>query len=238
MLPFVPAVMERVQALMHTDDPHLREPVLSVVASVAASAEGHFAPHAEALLPLMPHLMAASGPGAPEVRARATECAGLLLSCLGPDRAVTLAQEPARVALQALASTSSHELREYCFGFFGQLAEAAPALAGDVLAAVLPAALAATEQDDGAPTRVGPGGGGRGGGAGESSGAEGSDSDDEDDSALQLAAVRTGLVEEKCAATQCIGKLAGAAGAAFGPSLPAACRAVEAMCGHFHEEVR
>ena len=70
-----------------------------------------------------------------DARARATECAGLLLGCVDRDRALHFAPGLARAALPALG-TDSPELREYTFGFFSHLFEAVGPAAAELLPAV------------------------------------------------------------------------------------------------------
>jgi len=239
--PYVDALMARLLALLEhgaAAQPRLLEPALSVVASVASAAERRLAGYAEGLLPALEGLLARPGPGVTaDARARATECAGLLLGCVDRDRALHFAPGLARAALPALG-TDSPELREYTFGFFSHLFEAVGPAAAELLPAVAAAAMAACRQDDG----CGDGGGGGGGGGdsdGDGDGGGDSDSDgDSDGGRGRLMEVRTGVMEEKCSAAQCLGKMARHAGPAFLPLLPEVVPLLETLATYFHPHVR
>jgi len=212
----------------------LAAPALSLLAAVAAAAGRGFAPLAPNVLPALSHLMASRGTsaGALSARARATECAGLVVGSLSRDEASRWLPTLAEGAIWALgpamdsnpASTDAHpatgasrvaragvELREHAFGFFGAAAPvAAPSLAAQLLAAAGPAALAALGADDGPARGVGRrdrgDDGDDGGGDGPSTSSGGSSEGRDGGGGLALQ-VRSGLVDEKAAALLCLGRL-------------------------------
>lgn len=213
-------------ALLQSGVPEHREPALSVIASVAASAEHKLHAFAERLLPELASFLSQAPPSdplPPEVKARAIECAGLLFGCVPKETALFLAPALASTALAALTESST-ELREFTFGFFGHLADAIGPAAAELLPRVVPVAAALCVEDDM---------------EGEMPGKRGGDEEDEEgeEGGMQLD-VRTGVTEEKCSAAHCIASLAKACGAAFMPFMADARKAAESCAKHAYPEVR
>jgi len=239
ILPFVGGLMEALLHLLRTSPLKIQEMVLSAIASVAASAQGSpvFLGYAQQLLPLLLELMQQESPKAVlKARARATECAGLVLQSIGREQCSRLpvAGHIVHAALQGLLTIDDTELREWSYGFFHHLADTIKEDVTPLMSQIVDKALASLDlADEGrAEEREGEEGGER------EEEDDDDDDDDDDDAGTRRFSVRTGVMDEKCAATLCLGSLARAAGQHFMKQMADVIPAVVEMTQYFHEDVR
>lgn len=206
---------------------------LSAVASAAAAAEEGFAPYAPSVLPILRQFMSLTKEEALGARARATECAALVLSALGREAAAGTGLEEFSALVMAGMDLDHSELKEYAHCYFGHLAKLLQADFGHFLPAVVARAFASIEQADGF---VGDGDG-RAAAAAAGISIDVS-SDEEDESGQAWTHVRTGVMDEKASACEALGIYAANTGALFLPYLEQAVGCVERMAQYFHGDVR
>lgn len=228
--PYVPAMLQVLGAALASGSADLQELALSATASAAASAGEAFRPHLPELLPRLVACLTNEQPDFVTVRARALECVGMLVAAEGGREA--LGDECIQnilVVAQAGSASEHSELREYAHGYYMNAAHALKADFTPYLAQVVPAALQSLAMDDGTVLY-------------DSDTDEDSDSDDDDagdgvgDS--KSLRVRTGVLDEKAAATRALGTYAEHCGVAYAPWLEQVLPALEQMSTYFHEDVR
>ena len=150
------------------------------------------------------------------------------------------------------------ELREYTYGFFGQLAELIGAEIAPIVPQLLPRLLETINNEDtisfdspeekegglkavaralskGVTNDDGPC---DGDGEGEEEESEEEDDDSDDDDGGPTLSIRTALLDEKASAAHCISELAKHAGAAFAPHIDACMPPMLNATGYFHPDVR
>ncbi|BDA47413.1 Importin-4 [Coccomyxa sp. Obi] len=213
---------------------------LGAISSAASAAGSGFQPYAAAVLPLLRSYMNITEEEMLPCRARATEAVGIIACAVGKDAMGGSIPDFVGAALQGMALDHS-ELREYTNGMLGHLAETL----GEEFAPFLPnavqAAIASCSQDDGV--------------AEENSDEEGTaetksesigsddeadeevDDEDEEDASRRLN-VRTGVLDEKAAATQALGAYAKATLAHFAPYIAPTLPVLLRMAAYFHDDVR
>jgi hypothetical protein len=197
------------------------------------------------VLPVLQHFMQQPGEAALPARCKAIVCAGMLAETLGPGDPVVGPAIPgiAEAVLAGFGAADSAELREYCHIAVASLAAALREGAAPYVPRAVAAAAASCEQPDGEVVRRGGGGNGDAGsediGSEDSEDAEGEGEDDDDsDYGGASYRVRTGVVDEKIAATAAVGALADAAPAAVAPHAAALANLLKLGAQHPHEEVR
>jgi len=245
ILPFMPQLIERlVGVLSHgatTNNHDVQEMALSAIASTAAAAAADFAPYVGAVLPALQHFLTVERSELLPCRCRATECMGLLLEHLGATQQVAIELIPQVMALGIQGfHLNNTELREYTHGLFAAIAKALKAGFTGYLQHVVPLAIESLEQDDGAGSEdddaedgAGPSANGPGQGA-ENSDEEGSSEGGHD----RQFSVRTGVLDEKCAALNALGLYAEHLPVQFAPYLVQVLQLAAAGANYFHEEIR
>jgi importin-4 len=171
------------------------------------------------------------------LRARATECGGVLVAALGREAcAADLAGfvERALLGLRDPDLAECPELREYTYSAFANLAGVLGEDLGPALPALVPLLLQSCASEDG----VLPVAGGAAAGDGALAGVGRDSDDEEEDDDPRTVMVRTAVMDEKASAVHAVGALAEGAGAAFAPYLDEALGCVQGLLGYFHEDVR
>jgi hypothetical protein len=232
LIPYLEQLMSKMGELLQAPALELRELALSVIATAAGAAGEHFARFFE---PTMMHVLTCMQLTADEelsLRARATECGGVLLaSC--PDMGKVMLKDDAhgyvRMAMQGL-SLDSNELREYTYGAFANMALLLKEEVGALAGTLLPMLLTSIESEDGVAAEYDDEDDGAARGLG------GDDSEGDDD--IRAITVRTAWLDEKAAAVFCLGNIAEAMGAGFLPHLELCWEAVDNVAQYFHEDVR
>ncbi|GLC39350.1 hypothetical protein PLESTB_000894500 [Pleodorina starrii] len=237
IVPYLEQLVSGLCTVLSVTGPAVQELAMSALASVVSAAGKDFEPFLGPLLPVLHHFMSATSPALLSCRYRATETAGLLFEGLGGGCAQLRALAPAfmELGLQGFKMDSS-DLREYGHGMFACIAKALGADFVPYLQYTVPLALESVNQDDGVF-----------GDDDDDDEEEEEDDDEEEDEEsearrAQQLSVRTGVLDEKCAATAALGWYAHACPAAFLPYMEQALTSLTktpgGMCRYFHEEVR
>ncbi|GFR46415.1 hypothetical protein Agub_g7997, partial [Astrephomene gubernaculifera] len=256
---YLPQLVSGLCTVLSVTGPAVQELALSALASVVAAAGREFEPYLASILPALHHFLSSSSPALLPCRCRATETAGLLFEGLmGQGAAGSTAGQAGQgastaggggggcTALRELVPAlmelglqgfklDSSELREYGHGMFACIAKALAADFLPYLPHCVPRALESLAQDDGVY-------------GDEDEDEEDEDEEDEEEEEetdarrAQQLSIRTGVLDEKCAAVAALGHFAQACPAAFLPfmedTLAALTKSGGGMCRYFHEEVR
>ncbi|EFJ45451.1 hypothetical protein VOLCADRAFT_94324 [Volvox carteri f. nagariensis] len=237
IVPYLEQLVSGLCTVLGVTGPAVQELALSALASVVSAAGKEFEPYLGPLLPVLHHFLSATSPGLLACRCRATETAGLLFEGVGGGCTALRALAPALVefGLQGFKLDSS-ELREYGHGMFACIAKALGADFVPYLQYTVPLALESIAQNDGMWDDDDDD---------DDEGESEEEEEGEDEGARKRAqqfSIRTGVLDEKCAATAALGLYAQAAPAAFMPymeqALTALTKSPGGMCRYFHEEVR
>ncbi|OVA07293.1 HEAT [Macleaya cordata] len=234
ILPFLEPLMGRLLAALQNSPRNLQETCMSAIGSVAAAAEQAFIPYAERVLELMKIFMVLTKDEDLRSRARATELVGIVAMAVGRMRMESILPPFIEAALSGFALEFS-ELREYTHGFFSNVAEIMDDGFAQYLPHVVPLAFSSCNLDDGSAVDID-----------ESDddeningfGGVSSDDDAHDEPRVRNISIRTGVLDEKAAATQAIGLFALHTKSAYAPYLEESLRIVVRHSTYFHEDVR
>ncbi|KAK9167521.1 hypothetical protein Scep_002712 [Stephania cephalantha] len=204
--------------------------VKSAIGSVATAAEQAFVPYAERVLELMKIFMVLTNDEDLCSRARATELVGIVAMTVGRTRMESILPPFIEAAISVIffSALSSwmrcnnflsdpnvsfsqgfelefSELREYSHGFFSSVAEIMDDSFAKYLPRVVPLAFASCNLDDGSAVDIAE--------SDDDENANGfggvsSDDDAHDEPRVRNISIRTGVLDEKAAATQAIGLFA------------------------------
>jgi importin-4 len=232
--PYLDRLMAKMGQLLASDSNELRELGVSAVASAAGATGALFRPYYPAAMQAVARFMQLTDADDLLLRARATECGGVLVAALGREACqADLAGfvERALLGLRDPDLSECPELREYTYSAFANLAGVLGEDLAPAMPSLMPLLLQSCASEDGVLPMAAHGGGGMVG--------VGRDSDDdEDDDDPRTLVVRTAVMDEKASAVHTVGALAEGTGAAFAPYLDEALGAVQRLLGYFHEDVR
>ncbi|KAB1207042.1 putative importin subunit beta-4 [Morella rubra] len=233
ILPFLDPLMGRLLAALHNSPRNLQETCMSAMGSVAAAAEQAFLPYAERVLELMKNFMVLTNDEDLCSRARATELVGIVAMSVGRPRMEPILPPFIEAAITGFGLEFS-ELREYTHGFFSNIAEVLAEGFVQYLLHVVPLAFASCNLDDGSAVDIDDSDGENFNGFG------GVSSDDEahDESRVRNISIRTGVLDEKAAATQALGLFAQQTKSSYAPYLEESLKILVRHSGYFHEDVR
>lgn len=233
ILPFLDPLMGRLLAALQNSPRNLQETCMSAIGSVAAAAEQAFLPYAERVLELMKNFMVLTNDEDLRSRARATELVGIVAMSVGRMRMEPILPPFIEAAIAGFKLEFS-ELREYTHGFFSNIAEILAIGFAQYLPHVVPLAFASCNLDDGSAVDID-----------ESddeniNGFGGVSSDDEahDEPRVRNISIRTGVLDEKAAATQALGLFAEHTKSSYAPYLEESLKILVRHSGYFHEDVR
>ncbi|KAM7270140.1 hypothetical protein ACFE04_029354 [Oxalis oulophora] len=233
ILPYLDPLMSKLLAALQSSPRNLQETIMSAIGSVASAAEQAFMPYAESILELMKSFMVLTNDGDLRSRARATELVGIVAMSVGRTRMEPILPPFMEAAISGFALEYS-ELREYSHGFFSNAAEILDDGFTQYLPHVVPLAFTSCNLDDGSAVDID-----------ESddenlNGFGGVSSDDEahDEPRVRNISIRTGVLDEKAAATQALGLFALHTKRAYAPYLDESLRILVRHAGYFHEDVR
>ncbi|KAG6398678.1 hypothetical protein SASPL_140145 [Salvia splendens] len=234
ILPFLDPLMGKLLAALQNSPRNLQETCMSAIGSVASAAEQAFLPYAERVLELMKIFMVLTNDEDLRSRARATELAGIVAMSVGRARMEPILPPFIEAAISGFSLDFS-ELREYTHGFFSNVAELLEDGFSQYLPHVVPLAFSSCNLDDGSAVDV------------EESdeddnvnGFSGVSSDDEahDEPRVRSISVRTGVLDEKAAATQALGLFALHAKSSYSPYIEETLKILVRHSTYFHEDVR
>ncbi|KAF9608378.1 hypothetical protein IFM89_009744 [Coptis chinensis] len=234
ILPFLDPLMGRLLTALQNSSRNLQETCMSAIGSVATAAEQAFVPYAERVLELMKIFMVLTNDEDLCSRARATELVGIVAMAVGRMRVEPILPPFIEAAISGFSLEFS-ELREYTHGFFSNIAEIMDDGFAQYLPHVVPLAFSSCNLDDGSAVDID-----------ESDGDENvngfggvsSDDDVHDEQRVRNISIRTGVLDEKAAATQAIGLFALHAKSSYAPYLEESLKILIKHSGYFHEDVR
>ncbi|KAL3581808.1 hypothetical protein D5086_016140 [Populus alba] len=233
ILPFLDPLMQKLLAALQNSPRNLQETCMSAIGSVASAAEQAFIPYSERVLELMKSFMVLTNDEDLRSRARATELVGIVAMSAGRVRMEPILPPFMEAAISGFGLEFS-ELREYTHGFFSNVAEIMDDSFAQYLPHVVPLAFASCNLDDGSAVDIIESDDGNINGFG------GVSSDDEahDEPRVRNISVRTGVLDEKAAATQALGLYALHTKSSYSPYLEETSRILVRHSGYFHEDVR
>eukprot|EP00257_Ricinus_communis_P014233 XP_015571855.1 importin-4 [Ricinus communis] len=233
ILPFLDPLMGKLLAALQNSPRNLQETCMSAIGSVASAAEQAFIPYAERVLELMKSFMVLTNDEDLRSRARATELVGIVAMSVGKMRMEPILPPFMEAAISGFGLEFS-ELREYTHGFFSNVAEILDDSFTQYLPHVVPLAFSSCNLDDGSAVDID-----------ESddenvNGFGGVSSDDEahDEPRVRNISIRTGVLDEKAAATQALGLFALHTKSAYAPYFEESLKILLRHSGYFHEDVR
>ncbi|KAE9448305.1 hypothetical protein C3L33_19802, partial [Rhododendron williamsianum] len=233
ILPFVDPLMIKLLSALQNSPRHLQETCMSAIGSVASAAERSFIPYAERVLELMKIFMVLTKDEDLRSRARATELVGIIAMSVGRMRMEPILPPFIEASITGFGLEFS-ELREYTHGFFSNIAEILDDGFAQYLPHVVPLAVSSCHLDDGSAVDID-----------ESedenvNGFDGVSSDDEahDEPRVRNISIRTGVLDEKAAATQALGLFALHTKSSFAPYLEESLKILVRHSTYFHEDVR
>ncbi|KAI3707851.1 hypothetical protein L2E82_36724 [Cichorium intybus] len=234
ILPFLDSLMGKLFAALQTSQRMLQETCMSAIGSVASAAEQAFLPYAERVLELMKSFMVLTNDEDLRSRARATELVGIVAMVVGRARMEPILPPFIEAAITGYGLEYS-ELREYTHGFFSNVAEILEDGMVQYLPHVVPLAFSSCNLDDGSAIDIDDSDDDE-----NVNGFGGVSSDDEthDEPRVRNISIRTGVLDEKAAATQALGLFALHTKSAFAPYLEESLRILMKHSSYFHEDVR
>ncbi|KAK9096070.1 hypothetical protein Sjap_021567 [Stephania japonica] len=234
ILPFLDPLMGRLITTLQNSPRNLQETCMSAIGSVATAAEQAFVPYAERVLELMKSFMVLTNDEDLCSRARATELVGIVAMTVGRTRMESILPPFIEAAISGFALEFS-ELREYTHGFFSSVAEIMDDSFAKYLPLVVPLAFASCNLDDGSAVDIAE--------SDDEENANGfggvsSDDDAHDEPKVRNISIRTGVLDEKAAATQAISLFALHTKSSYAPYLEESLRILVKHSNYFHEDVR
>ncbi|KAK6252202.1 hypothetical protein QUC31_013922 [Theobroma cacao] len=233
ILPFLDPLMGKLLAALQNSSRNLQETCMSAIGSVAAAAEQAFFPYAERVLELMKVFMVLTNDEDLRARARATELVGIVAMSVGRTRIDPILPAFVEAAISGFGLEFS-ELREYTHGFFSNVAEIMDDGFVKYLPHVVPLAFSSCNLDDGSAVDIDESDDENINGFGEVS----SDDEAHDEPRVRNISIRTGVLDEKAAATQALGLFAQHTKHSYAPYLEESLKILVRHSGYFHEDVR
>lgn len=233
ILPFLDPLMGKLLAALENSPRNLQETCMSAIGSVAAAAEQAFIPYAERVLELLKIFMVLTNDEDLRSRARATELLGLVAESVGRARMEPILPPFVEAAISGFGLEFS-ELREYTHGFFSNIAGVLEDGFAQYLPLVVPLAFSSCNLDDGSAVDI------DGSDDENINGFGGVSSDDEAhcERSVRNISVRTGVLDEKAAATQALGLFALHTKSSYAPFLEESLKILVRHASYFHEDVR
>ncbi|KAG4148850.1 hypothetical protein ERO13_D05G309200v2 [Gossypium hirsutum] len=233
ILPFLDPLMGKLLAALQNSSRNLQETCMSAIGSVAAAAKQAFIPYAERVLEMMKVFMVLTNDEDLRARARATELVGIVAMSVGRARIEQILPAFVEAAISGFGLEFS-ELREYTHGFFSNVAEIMADGFVKYLPHVVPLAFSSCNLDDGSAVDIDESDDENINGFGEVS----SDDEAHDEPRVRNISIRTGVLDEKAAATQALGLFAQHTKSSFAPYMEESLKILERHSGYFHEDVR
>lgn len=234
ILPFLDPLMVKLLHCLQSSPHNLQETCMSAIGSVASAAEEAFVPYAEQVLELMKNFMVLTNDEDLRSRARATELVGIVAMSAGRARMESILPPFIEAAISGFSLEFS-ELREYTHGFFSNVAEILDDSFAQYLPHVVHLAFSSCNLDDGSAVDVDDSDGDE-----NIHGFGGVSSDDEahDEARVRNISIRTGVLDEKAAATQALGLFALHTKKFYAPYLEETLMIMVKHSTYFHEDVR
>lgn len=236
ILPFLDHLMQKLFGMLQNGTSRkVQEIVIPAISSAATAAGPAFLPYFEHVRQMASVLMKQNGDTELVLRARATECIGVVASAVGLEKFSPYVQEFMQLALDGFA-LDFNEIREYTFGFFSNLAELLGQAFHVYLPVVMEHVLRSCSSNDGEIKREVQDAELFSAKGGEQF--EDEDDEDEDDYGRTSLSVRTSFLDEKASATHCIGILAKSCKNGFLPFIEKSMSTLVDLYTYFHADVR
>nr|GMD08885.1 importin-4 [Ipomoea batatas]GMD10099.1 importin-4 [Ipomoea batatas] len=234
ILPFLDPLMGKLLNALQNSPRNLQETCMSAIGSVASAAEQAFVPYSQRVLELMKNFMVLTNDEDLRSRARATELVGIVAMSAGRARMESILPPFIEAAISGFSLEFS-ELREYTHGFFSNVAEILDDGFAQYLPHVVHLAFSSCNLDDGSAVDIDD--------FDEDEnihGFGGVSSDDEahDEARVRNISIRTGVLDEKAAATQALGLFALHTKKSYAPYLEETLKIMVKHSSYFHEDVR
>ncbi|KAM7470358.1 hypothetical protein LguiA_008541 [Lonicera macranthoides] len=234
ILPFLDPLMGKLLSALQNSPRNLQETCMSAIGSVASAAEEAFIPYAERVLELMKIFMVLTNDEDLRSRARATELVGIIAMSVGRTGMEPILPPFIEAAISGYGLEYS-ELREYTHGFFSNVAEILDDGFTQYLPHVVPLVFSSCNLDDGSAVDIDD--------SDEdehinSFGGVSSDDEAHDEPRVRNISIRTGVLDEKAAATQALGLFALHTKSAYAPYLEESLKILLKHSSYFHEDVR
>ncbi|XP_071697330.1 uncharacterized protein [Rutidosis leptorrhynchoides] len=234
IVPYIDPLMGKLLESLQHSPRKLQEACLSAIASIASAAQKAFVPYVERVLKLMKKFMVLPNAEDLRSRARATELVGIVAMIAGREmmEPILLPFIEASVSGYVLGYS---ELREYTNGLFSNMAEILEDGMVQYLPHVVPLVLSSCNLDDEPAVNI------------EDSdededvvglGAVSSDDETQDEPRVGDIRIRTGVLDEKAAATQALGLFALHTKSAYAPYVEESLKIMVKHSACFHEDVR
>jgi len=229
ILPYMPDLMEKLFVILKNPNSkrEVQEMAVAAISSVIAAAKEQIMPYSKDILELMQVLMSQGGDTELKLRARATECVGIVAVSIGRENFEPVAATFIQLAMAGFQMEYS-ELREYTYGFFANIAELFEDdfAAGELLHTCVGYALASLQAKDTVDNPL--------------ANAAGLDDDDEsdDEGGARTVNVRTDLLDEKASACMALATFAKSTKAAFLPYVKDTLTVMGESTGYMHPDVR
>ncbi|KAG2541956.1 hypothetical protein PVAP13_9NG667300 [Panicum virgatum] len=211
---------------------HLQPEILSHYANVLPCILNALEDPSDEVLEMMKGFMVLTSDEDLCARARATEVVGIVAMAVGRARVEAILPPFIEAAIAGFGLDYS-ELREYTHGFFSNVAEILGDSFTQYLPHVVPLVFSSCNLDDGSAVDIDD--------ANDENGFGGVSSDDDDvndEPRVRNICVRTGVLDEKAAATQAIGFFALHTKSAYAPYLEESLKILIRHSGYFHEDLR
>ncbi|XP_019169356.1 PREDICTED: importin-4 [Ipomoea nil] len=234
ILPFLDPLMGKLLNALQNSPRNLQETCMSAIGSVASAAEQAFVPYSQRVLEMIKIFMVLTNDEDLRSRARATELVGIVAMSAGRDRMESILPPFIEAAISGFSLEFS-ELREYTHGFFSNVAEILDDGFAQYLPHVVHLAFSSCNLDDGSAVDIDD--------SDEDEnihGFGGVSSDDEahDEARVRNISIRTGVLDEKAAATQALGLFALHTKKSYAPYLEETLKIMVKHSSYFHEDVR
>lgn len=235
ILPLVQQLVGSLMKLLNHPEQVVQATVVSALRSVCLTGKQAVAPFFKPLMQAMGSIVSSKADDKLMVRAKAMECIGALAVAAGPETFAPFLQDSMKMAIDGM-NLEYYQLREHTFNFFELLAQAYGKKLNPLLKTIMTFVLAAIGSDDGvnvydkASTT-------------QDDMYEGfqSDSEDEEDAAKERRlgfSIRSGALDEKIGALNCLAGLIEHVGSDFLPYLDKTLSSLDQMDEYPHPSIR
>ncbi|KAL9646889.1 hypothetical protein ABK040_013749 [Willaertia magna] len=236
---YLQPIMTKIMSLLTNGDRKTQEVSIATLSAMASASGKFFVPYFETVITLMKQIMEAEGQDILQLKARATECVGIVAFAVGKEIFGPYVDGFMRLAMANIEKNSVSEYKEYTFMFFESVAMTLGAdfkvyvepITNYVLSQLSQENLLEIE-DSGTGIEA----------MGSALADDDIEEDDDDEGGFDgnnmKLSVRTSVIDEKTSAISAIGQFAKATGPAFSPFLHQALDAIIDSADNFHYALR
>ena len=242
LTPYLGQLMEKLLHLLCLPDLHTQTSSLLAIKNIAGVAGRGFLPYFPPLVPLLARLIQLTDDAHLTLRCHATECVGFVAEAVGKDAFASYLPPFLQQVMHGM-TLDYFELRESSYRFFSKLCLMLQEDFGPLLTTVLPLVLATLTSDEGMSVT------GRAGGLDEDDDGDeynseleeddGGEEEDEEAMARRLNfSIRTGALDEKVAALECLSFILSTQTMALAPFVDRVALVMEDLLDFMHPSVR